>query len=491
MYDPNDNLSDFDSEHVDGEYPFDYSDETDAPGVRQSGVYADADYIPLSEAPQVVPRYNSYSAVPEPSKRDGRQRQKTGNVSFARIAALCLVCAMLGGTMGFGGAVLWGNVGMGDGSPSVVLPTEATEKPAKENGAATIVNTPVASTTGEVVALSGDQIYEIACPQTVGITTEITTTNIFGQTSNAVSGSGFIISSDGYILTNYHVVEDARQGGYEISVMLFNGESYPAEIVGVEKDGTDLAVLKIDVTGLSAVTVGDSDSMRVGETVYALGNPLGELTYTLTSGMVSALDRVIATGSSEADSINMFQVDVAINNGNSGGPILNSRGEVVGIATAKYSSVGVEGIGFAIPISDAIRIAEELIEKGYVGGKAKFGINVETVSAYAAQYYNLVEGACVFEITAGECGDIAGIKVGDIITSVDDISIKGRPDLIVAKRSYRAGDTATLTVYRDGGYIELSITFDEEIPNTSADAQTQQGQTTSDPRDERTNPFFR
>lgn len=316
--------------------------------------------------------------------------------------------------------------------------------------------------------LTPTEIYVIASNQTVGISTEVTTTNIFGQAvSGTVSGTGFILTADGYIMTNYHVIRDAYKNGYDITVMLYDGSTYTAEIVGTEDDN-DIAVLKIDAKNLNPVTIADSNEIQVGEPVYAIGNPLGELTYTFTGGMISALDRDIK--GEDGTAVNMFQFDAAVNSGNSGGPLYNAEGEVVGVVTAKYSSTGVEGIGFAIPINDAALIATELIEHGYVTGKAALGVSVQTISAQAAQYYNLVQGAGVGSVTPGSCAEKAGIQKGDIITKLGDTEIRSNYDLIAAKKAYKAGDTTTITVYRNGDYKTLTVTFDEEKPEAPKSA---------------------
>jgi serine protease Do len=336
--------------------------------------------------------------------------------------------------------------------PSAGMPSEtpqASPKPAE--------NTTGLTTSGAV--MSPEDIYDMAVQQVVGVNTEYAT-NAFGQsTSTAVSGSGFIISNDGYIVTNYHVVEIAEENGLALTVILHDGTKYPAKIVGYEQDN-DVAVIKIEATGLHAVTTGSNDAMKVGETVYAIGNPLGELDYTMTNGIVSALDRVIAVD--ESTSINMFQIDAAVNSGNSGGPVYNSRGEVIGIVSAKYSSAGVEGLGFAIPIDDAINIVSELIENGYISGKPSMGITVRNVPNSAMQYYGLVEGALVEGVTPGSCADKAGIKVGDIITKLGDTVISSTDTLKLAKKNFKAGETTTVTVNREGEELSLSITFDEE-----------------------------
>ena len=238
-----------------------------------------------------------------------------------------------------------------------------------------------------------------------------------------------------------------------------------------------MAVLKIDATGLTPVVLGDSDELVVGQTVYAIGNPLGELTYSLTDGIVSALDRVITTGSgSDATSLNMLQTNCAINSGNSGGPLFNSYGEVIGITTAKLSSsssseASIEGLGFAIPINDVKTIIQDLIQYGYVTGKPYMGITVSTVSAADAQRFGVPVGALVESVEAGSCAEEAGLQASDIITAIDDTEITTSTALTAAKATYRAGDSATLTVVRDGQTLELTITFDEEPREEEVTAQ--------------------
>lgn len=335
---------------------------------------------------------------------------------------------------------------------------------------------PLVSTGSEMTAA---EIYEMGCQQVVGLKTSVTTTNIFGQTSSgAVSGSGFIISDDGYIVTNYHVIEYSVLYGYELSVMLYDGSTYPADIIGYEEEN-DLAVVKIEATGLNAVTLGSSSKMIVGQQVYAIGNPLGELEYTMTGGIVSALDRVITTAdqtTGTTTSISMFQIDAAVNSGNSGGPVYNSKGEVIGIVSAKYSSSGVEGLGFAIPMDDAFTIVSDLIENGYVTGKAYFGITVRTLTTSYAQYYGLVEGAYVETVTPGSCAETAGLEAGDIITKLGDYEVTTRDDLLNAKKNYKAGDTVSVTAFRGGEYLEFILTFDEEPPASAATEPQEQQQ---------------
>ena len=415
--------------------------------------YMDANYAPRSEGP-ATPR-TFYTPPVKPPKM--KKEKKPGN-GMLKMISLCLVCALLGGIGG--GALVASQIA------DNTAVTENRLNIASPNGSDTSDSknaSPVAS--GEV--LTGAEIYTLGCAQAVGISTDITYTNYFGmQSTSAVSGSGFVVTSDGYIVTNYHVIADAYTEGYKVSVMFYNGDKYDAKIVGVE-ESSDIAVLKIDASGLSATTLGNSEDIQVGETVYAIGNPLGELSFSMTSGMVSALDRDITTQdqtTGQTTTNNMFQIDAAVNEGNSGGPVYNNKGEVVGIVTAKYSDAGVEGLGFAIPIKDVSDIVNQLITNGYVSGKANLGITVTTVDSAVAQYYNMVEGAYVYSVEKGSCSDKAGLKVGDIITEVNGNAVKSSSELANEKKSYHAGDAITLKIYRDGEYLDVQVTLDEDIP---------------------------
>lgn len=345
-------------------------------------------------------------------------------------------------------------------------------------GSTTAQGTTNTSVTPDGSVLSAEQIYDIACQQAVGIQLSATGTNIFGQstTSESVIGSGFIISEDGYIVTNYHVAEPyltyGSQGGYDLKVVMYDDSVYDAEVVGYEEQN-DIAVLKIAASGLTPVTIGNMSNVDVGDKVYAVGNPLGELTYTMTDGIVSALDRVISTEAST--SLNVFQISAAVNSGNSGGPVYNECGEVIGVVDAKYSATGVEGLGFAIPIDDAMNVITELIEHGYVTGKAYFGIKAQSISETAAMYYNMPQGAYVYSVESGSCAETAGLQAGDVIIKLGDEEITSMEDLQAAKYAYSAGDTVEVTVSRAGEERVLTVTFDEEPANT----QTQESQSGS------------
>lgn len=436
-----------DTDRVNGEYHY-------KNGYTQK-IYSDAHYVPENEN-TVPPRY--YTPPEKPAKAP---KEKKPHGKWVKALCLCLVCALLGGLCGAG-------IMAGSMNSRIVAVEQMLEEQTKETlsiGSQTSSTPAPVSTTTAAKPIAA--IYDQACNEVVGITTEVTYTNFFGQTSSsAVSGSGFIVSPDGYILTNYHVIEYAYKGNYAITVMLHDGTRYEASIVGVE-DCNDIAVLKIDASGLDPVTFGDSDKLSVGDDVYAVGNPLGELEFSMTTGHVSALDRLITTEDG-SEAINMFQIDAAVNSGNSGGPVYNANGEVVGIVTAKYSDTGVEGLGFAIPINDAAKIANDLITKGYVTGKAYMGVSIdERYNSMYSQYYNMPIGAFVKSVESGSCAESAGIQAGDIITRLGDVEITGYSDLKQAIKQYSAGDSAELELYRAGESRTLTVTFDEAVPDSA------------------------
>ena len=428
-----------------------YNSEND--GYRGGfGDYADME--PVSGGPE--------QSSPQPPKK------KKGGAK--RIAALVLACAIVGGGAGVGGAALYQNLTTPD---TVVYEGERPQ-----------VQTMVNSNSGQ--PMTPEQLYAANLASCVGITVN-TTVNIFGQTTtSAASGSGFVLTQDGYIVTNYHVIEEAvDNSSVTIEVSFANGDKYTAQLVGGEKDN-DVAVIKVDATGLQPVTLGDSDQLVVGESVYTIGTPLGELTYSLTDGIVSALDRLITTsstnanGQTETTTLNVLQTNCAINPGNSGGPLFDSYGNVVGIVSAKYtqssSGVSAEGLGFALPINDVKEILSDLIEHGYVTGKPYLGIQVRDVSS-EAQGYGVSAGAAVAFVAEGSCAQEAGLQVNDIIIAINDTAIDSTSALTAAlSTNYKAGDTVTLTVIRDQQEVQLTVTLDEKNAETEAANQSQQTQ---------------
>lgn len=405
-------------------------------------------------------------AVPgTPFATGGMQPPKKKRGGAAKVAALLLACTILGGSAGVGGAYLYNRMA----GPQNATTIYEEDRPQVR----TVVNT----NNGQ--PMTPEQLYAANLDSCVGITVN-TTVNIFGQTTtSAASGSGFVLSQDGYIATNYHVIESAANDpSVTIQVSFANGDKYDAKLVGGEKDN-DVAVLKIEASGLTRVTLGDSDKLVVGESVYAIGNPLGELTYSLTDGIVSALDRLITTGENgDTTTLNVLQTNCAINPGNSGGPLFDSYGNVIGITTAKYtqssSGVSAEGLGFALPINDVKDILTDLIEHGYVTGKPYMGVQVMNVSS-EAQRYGVTAGAAVSYVAEGSCAQKAGLQVNDIITAIDDTAIDSSSALTAALTTgYKAGDTASLTVIRNQQELKLTITFDEKNAETEGRNQIQQ-----------------
>ena len=373
---------------------------------------------------------------PKPKKKGG----------FGKIIAVGLCCAIIGGAVGGGG--VWAASRLGN---------TATIYEGSRPSAVSLANVD-----GNTV-LSAEEVYASNLESVVGVNGNVTT-NVWGQTvKNAVSGSGFVISSNdtsSYILTNYHVID----GVTDITVFFSDGKSYDATLVGGEEEN-DIAVLKIEQGGLRPVVLGDSDAINVGENVYAIGNPLGELTFTFTGGYVSSKDRAVTM--SDGTVINMIQTDTAINSGNSGGPLFDKYGQVVGIVSAKLSSsassseASVEGLGFAIPINDVKDMVTSIMENGYVTGKPNVGVLINAVDE-SVQRYGVPAGVEIMAILDGSCAQKAGLQEGDIITAVGDTQVTSETQLQSAVKEYKAGDTVAFTIYRDGNTSTVNVTLDED-----------------------------
>ena len=403
-------------------------------------------YQPYAYAPPTPP--------PAPPKKEPKEKKQR---FFWPVAIMALCCAILGGVFG---SVISYNLWK-DNTPVQQQPTQGVYVPPVTYG------TPdVESTTGANGEMSLSAIYQANVPAIVGISNE-TTSNVFGQISTTAStGTGFIISSDGEILTNYHVIEGAQV----LNVTLSNGTTYPARVLGYEAD-SDVALIKIDVTGLPTCKLGNSDELYVGAQIAAIGNPLGELTYTMTVGYVSAKDRFVNT---DGTPINMMQIDAAINSGNSGGPVFNMYGHVIGISTAKYSGssgsgASIEGIGFAIPINDVLDILEDLRTTGGVINRAYLGVMVRTVNE---NHEGIGYGVLVDQVYADSCAHLAGVKSGDIIIGLGDTEIRMYENLQQTLKKFRAGETSTITVWRNGETLTFEITFDAR-PATEQEVQTE------------------
>ena len=394
-------------------------------------------------------------AGPEPqaaaSKPPKKRRKRSGGRIVRSAAALVLAAAM-----GFAGGFVGARVGNA-GNKVVIQQVERTDSSAAS---------------GTAVASGGmttSQVSEMVSPSVVVITTEqvvYSQWSWYGQNQvESGAGSGVIISSDGYILTCAHVVSGASQ----ITVTIGDTD-YTATVVG-EDDTSDVAVLKIDATGLTPATVGDSDSLSVGDSVLAVGNPLGELGGTVTSGIVSALNRsVTIQGTSSTNTMSLIQMDASVSPGNSGGGLFNMNGELIGLVNAKSSSSDAEGLGFAIPINDAIQVAQDLLENGYVSGRPYMGITyIAVTDAQTAAQFNVnAYGVYVVDVVQGGPADKAGLKAGDRIVSIDGTEIAQKDDLGTLMQQHTAGDTLSITVARDGQMQTVSLTLGEKNASNTA-----------------------
>ena len=416
---------------------------------------------------QAAQRQTWQAAPQQPSSPAPEAKKKGGKA--AKVVALLLACALVGGGSGFGAAALMqkksapasNSVSSASSDASVMLEGQ------RQTAALQVASIDTSK------VLTPSEVYAQNVNSTVGITTSITT-NYFGyQTTGAAAGSGFILTADGYILTNYHVVESSDS----IKVTTYDGTSYDAQLIGYD-ESNDIAVLKIDATDLTPVVLGDSDTLNVGDSVVAIGNPLGELTFTMTAGYISALDREITP---DRTPINMLQTDVAINAGNSGGPLFDMDGNVIGMTTAKVSGttesgVSIEGLGFAIPINDVMRVVYDLQLYGRVLGRAYLGVTLQDLDSEVAATYNLPAGPQIVTVTEGSCAETAGLQPRDIILQFEDREISSFTDLSAALAKQKAGDTVTLKIYRAGAELEITLTLDERPGESEIDATEQQAQ---------------
>ena len=418
-----------------------------------SEYYDDSVYetVEHNEAPQ-----EPHTPVEEKPRKQKKSGAKKG-------VALVLVCALVSGCMGVGGAFLGSRMVRGDQPETVVSDGVSTVmKGVRETSVIQIQQIDSSKT------LTAAEVYAANVNSTVGIVTSAVTTNFWGQqTTSAAAGSGFIFTDDGYILTNYHVVS----GADSVTVSTYDGTKYDAKIVGYD-ESNDVAVLKIEATGLTPVVIGSSDTLNVGDSVVAIGNPLGELTFSLTAGAVSALNREVTM--SNGTSMELIQTDCAINSGNSGGALFNMHGEVVGITNAKYSGssgsgASIDNIGFAIPINDVYSIVTSIIEKGYIE-KPYIGVSVLSVSE-ETQKYGLPQGASVQSVTDDGPAKAAGLQVNDIITKVNDTEITSSNDLVKAVGQCKPGDEITLTVYRQGQTMEIKVTVARKVQSAQQESQ--------------------
>ena len=435
-------------------YHYTYRKDGSEPGQRYDARPASGD---VQSRPTVDEQLNHFESGRREQPPVQEMKPVKKNRMGLKIAALALVCALLGGAVG--GGVVWAVGNGGSGTEVNVSSRPATAVAIKT------VDGKNAMTDAEVYAAGVNSVVSINVTGTNG-------TNFFGQpVKTASAGSGFVLTKDGFIVTNYHVVKNADT----VKVTMYNGDEYDAKYVGGDED-YDIAVIKVEAADLQPVTLGDSDKLNVGDHVLAVGSPLGELTFSMSGGMVSSVNRAINVSGTP---FNMIQTDASINPGNSGGPMFNEYGEVVGIVSAKYSSTGneaVEGLGFAIPINDVFAMIQDIMTNGYITNKPYLGITGGSMTEQmAAQYrYDIKEGVFVYSVEEGSAAAQAGLKMGDVILKVDDTEIESMEDLTAVKKQYAAGDTSTLTVYRGGQTITVELTWDAVPADKQSEDETSQ-----------------
>ena len=388
--------------------------------------------------------YTGFTPPPKPKK------EKTGIATIAICAIISLLVGALGGY--FGVKYATDNTQNSVDGGTTVIYTGVTLKDKDGND---IENT---MSVGEVAAL--------ASPSVVEITTEaVATGNFMMQYVTEGAGSGVIITKDGYIATNHHVID----GATSISVRTSDGTSYKATLVGSDAK-TDLAVIKIDATDLPAAVTGKYEDCKVGDTVVAIGNPLGELGGTVTDGIISALDRDVTI---DGNIMNLMQTNTAINPGNSGGGLFNTSGQLIGVVNAKSSGEGIEGLGFAIPINLATDVISDLIEHGYVTGRVESGIEVIEISDFqTAMYYRVNSvGLYVYSVTEGSNAAAQGLRSGDLIKSVNGQEVTTEEAYNKIVDNLKVGDTLTFVVVRRNSEQTVTVTLEEYKP-TSQNALT-------------------
>ena len=440
------------------------SGDTGYPNVGSSGMNTANQYNdpqPEPETAYTAPQTDNGAGGATPpvhpvQPQDAQPPKKKKKFNGKRVARSA-VALVLAAAMGFAGGFVGAKFG---GSGKVVIQQVAPSSTA-DSASGSDSSITAASSSGS--SLTTEQVADLVSPSVVVITTEqvvYSQWSWYGQNQvESGAGSGVIISSDGYILTCAHVVD----GASTITVTI-GDKDYTATLVG-EDTTSDIAVIKIDADGLTPATVGNSDSLKVGESVMAVGNPLGELGGTVTSGIVSALNRSVSIqGSSSVNTMSLIQMDASVSPGNSGGGLFNMNGELVGIVNAKSSDSDAEGLGFAIPVNDAVKVAQELLENGYVTGRPYLGISYYAVTdaQTAAQLGVNAYGVYIVEVVKGGPADKAGLQAGDRIVSVDGSEVATQSDLGTLMQNHKAGDTIEITVARGGQMQTVNVTLGEK-----------------------------
>ncbi|WP_024861925.1 S1C family serine protease [Ruminococcus flavefaciens] len=420
-------------------------------------------------------KYSEYTCFSTDSNVSNKIKRRMSAKIAASIMAMVLVS---GGSIG----IYHYEFGTDNGISTVDIDTSESAETASETSV-TAKNVsyiaPADSNSGE---LTTEEVVEKVLPSVVGIESTFTMTSQssgggyfnfggFGQaqqpqTSSATAtGTGVVITTDGYIVTNAHVIYDTEYNAglaNNISVIVNEEDRYDAEVIGYDTD-YDLAVLKINAKDLVAAEFGNSDELSLGQNVIAIGNPLGfDLMNTVTSGIVSGLNRQITINEK---SMTLIQTDAAINSGNSGGPLINKYGQVIGINSSKmsasYSEASIEGIGFAIPSNEASRIVEDIMEYGYVTGKPQLGISCQDITENISRMYDIPVGVYVTAVAEDSAAEKAGLQAGDIITKINDEDVASFEELTAKKNEHKAGETIELTYVRNGAEDKVTVTLDE------------------------------
>lgn len=402
---------------------------------------------------------HSANAKPPKAKKPKKQRKpiSRGGIAIALAVTMVFSCGL-----GFGGGYLANKVNTStSGSLNIT-------KTSNSGTTTTASSTSKANSTSEIVKKTADSVVEIS-------TESVVTGSFAQQYVQQGAGSGVIISQDGYILTNNHVINGANS----VKVRLRDSTEYDATIIGSDSDN-DIALLKVNATGLSPATFGDSNSLAVGDYVVAIGNPLGELGGTVTDGIISALARKVTI---EDTQMTLLQTNAQVNPGNSGGGLFNANGELVGIVNAKQSATEVEGIAFAIPINNVLDILSDLKEYGYVTGKVDLGIDfTDITSDETAFYYGVNQTGCyVLSVDSGSNAEKAGVTRGDLVTKVNDTDVSSSSDITAALEKAEVGDTVTFTVSRRGTSKTISFVLEEYIPAVSNSQITNGSQKSTTP----------
>ena len=406
--------------------------------------------------------YRGYNASYEPK----RKKQGVGAAVLIACTAMAVVIGLFAGVLLMNSTIRKERAA--ETAPQITAQPEITEQPALTAETAEATQEPAqAGSVSTGFAYEGQytraQIVELCAPSVVGIDAVFeTTVSYWGRPQTYEqqgSGSGVILTADGYIATCAHVVDGAKS----ITVTLNDDASYPATLVGSDARN-DLAIIKIEATDLVPTVLGDSDMLTVGEDVIAIGNPLGELRGTATGGIISAVKRSITV---EGTDMQLIQTDAAISPGNSGGGLFNASGKLIGIVNAKVSDSNAEGLGFAIPVNSVVKEINDLLNFGYVTGRAYLGVytqNVTLTNDFGFFSYGGTRCVQITDVVKGGPAEAAGLKAGDLILEIDGKTVSSNDVLSDLIASYNAGDSATLTVRRDGNRTEIRVTFAEYVP---------------------------